>query len=185
MKLAYGIAATLAVGLLLVGCSPTEQPSPSDQPGHTGAPGTVGLPQASDTPVVNGDLSGWVGEYAFAEVVADVGSPPGSVIAYGISIYRMGDDYFAAISISGYGSTQTMTASVRGDANSIALVFSAYMGPNPWTAAPSYQLGDTLLQLARQNDGVVTTWGLVQPQVSSNTAPGFYFALSTPSPSPS
>jgi len=182
--------AALAVAsavLVLAGCSPSEQPSESSAPESSGLPttaqGTTTALPATSAPSDQSDLSSWVGNYSFAEVIPDVGTPPGTVVSYGVSIYQMGTDYFAAVIITGFG-TQAMMASVKGDSTTVSLVFSAYLGDNTWTDPPAYKSGDKLLELTKDGDTVTTTWDQMQPQSNDNTAAGTYFAVSTATPTP-
>lgn len=175
-------------GVLLAGCTPAQpgQSSSSQPP----TPTLTSPPSSSTLTPTNTavDLSGWVGQYSFAEVDNDIYGNIYSITAYGISVYQMGDDYFAAITVTKTDAktrdtlTQSMTALVTGDADNVTLVFNAYVGVNP-ADFPKYASGDALLEWKRQSDGIVTTWDKMKPQLSDDATTGFYFA--TPSPSAS
>jgi len=167
--------------LLLAGCG-TAGPPPSTPsvPVISSAQPTVEQTPTSDP----GGLATWVGQYSFAEVVADVGNPPGSVVSYGISIYQMGTGLFAAISVSVFGTVQNIMASVTGGVDSITVSFNSFVGTVP-ANAPKYKTGDVLLTLTRDGGKITTQWGSMKPKVSANKTPGGYFSQGTPSTSAS
>lgn len=184
------VCAGLAVLLCLTtGCTSGQQPVSSlTSPSTTS--GATDVAPAGSSSVGQADVAGWAGEYSFAEVDTSSSGQAKSVIAYGLSIYPMGADYFAAVTVTQTDSstrdstTQAMTAAVQGDETTISLVFSAYIGANP-SGGAKYKAGNTLLKLGKQSDGIVTTWVSLRPKVSGNDSAGFYFKLITSSGSAS
>ena len=179
----FGAACTV-----LAGCSggqnpPSTAPSTttitSIMPVGTGTMGATDLAPTSDP----ADLVGWVGQYSFGEVTTtNPNVPPSAAMGYGMSIYQMGTGFFAALSISGNGATQSIMATVQGDATKITLYFNSFIGTNPWKNS-NYSPGDALLTLEKADNKITTTWVSMKPQVSGNKTPGTHFTFNTPTPS--
>jgi len=184
--LALGGVAILAAGLLVAGCAgggAATTPPPTTTTVPLEPPATEDT--TTDTPITSSnpdDLVSWVGEYSFAEIISPANEPPTDTLSYGISIYQMGTGFFAAMSLVGYGSTQSMMTTVEGDATSITLYFVSFIGVNPWKKG--YNPGDALITLTRDDKGkITTTWSKMKPQVSDNATPSTRFTLVTPSAS--
>lgn len=184
-RLAVAAGAILAAGgLLLAGCTSGDQPGPATT-SHTVSMTTTTTELPSTTPIPSSnpeDLVGWVGQYSFAEIISPVGEPPTATLSYGISIYQMGTGFFAAMSVVGYGATQSMMTTVEGDATTVTLYFNSFIGANPWKK--SYNPGDALVTLSVDDKGkVITTWGTMKPAMPENATPTTMFTLVTPSAS--
>jgi len=185
MKPIGGIGLLIAAGLLLAGCGGTVTPPPTTSSSTAPTSGiTAQQPTTtSEMPTSNPeDLVGWVGQYSYSEILGNENEPPVAAMGYGVSIYQMGTGFFAAVTLSGYGTTQSIMATVLGDATTVTLYFNAYIGPNPWKNA-DYATGDALLTLTKGEDGSIsTTWEKMKPQSSGNSTPGPHFTTSSPSP---
>jgi len=132
--------------------------------------GCASVVEPTLTPSASGSLSGWVGDYDYEELLgSSEDEPDQSSIDYHITI---DDSYVATISMNGFQTMANLLASVNGDANSITLVFTGYTGDNLWQP---YAVGDELLTLTRQGDDLLTTWGVIQPQLDQDQEPGQYF----------
>lgn len=184
MKPIGGIVLLAAAGVLLSGCGGTVTPPPSATSSRP-MPSVSALPTTTTTIPTSDpeELIGWVGQYSFSEILGDANEPPAAAMGYGIAIYEMGTGFFAAITLSGYGATQSIMATVQGDDTTVTLYFNAYIGANPWKNA-TYAVGDELLTMTKGEDGkITTTWSKMKPQVASNNTPGPHFTFVTPSPS--
>jgi len=184
------VALVAALGVLLTGCGGGEAPPSTATPPTSTARPTTATPTdstPSDTTTSSDltELLSWVGQYSFAEILSEINTPPTSVMGYGVTIYEMGTGVFAAISLSGYGSTQNIMAAVEGDATAISLVFNSFIGTNPWRTT-NYKAGDILFTMEAGEEGkIVTTWGVMKPQIDGNKKGGEQFKLNRPSPTPS
>jgi len=129
-------------------------------------------------------LAVWVGQYSYAEIDANIGNPPGSVVAYGLCVYQMGTSLFAAISVSVFGTAQSIMATVDGGADTVTVNFESYVGKVP-ANAPKYKPGDVLFTMTRQGTKITTQWGSMKPKLSAHKTPGSYFSQNAPAASPS
>jgi len=179
-----GIAVLAVGGLLLAGCAGGDQPAPT-----TTTPATMTMPTMTyqlptDEPITSSnpdDLVGWVGQYSFAEIISPANQPPTDTLSYGVTVYQMGSGFFAAMSVVGFGATQSIMATVQGDATEITLYFNSFIGTNPWKKG--YKPGDALIKLSRDSKGkITTTWVTMKPQVSANATPTILFTSVTPTP---
>ena len=184
------VALVALSGVLFTGCGggdtpPSTTTPTTSAPRPTTATPTTELPSDTNTTSDLTELLGWVGQYSFAEILSEINTPPTAVMGYGITIYEMGTGVFAAISLSGFGSTQNIMAAVEGDATAISLVFNSFIGTNPWRTT-NYITGDVLFTMEMGEESkIVTTWGVMKPQIDGNKKAGEHFKLNRTTPTPS
>ena len=177
-------------GVLLAGCGDGGEPPTTTTPTTstarpTTATPTESVPSDTDSPSDLTELLRWVGDYSFAEILSEINTPPTAVMGYGLTIYEMGTGVFAAVSLSGFGSTQNIMAAVQGDAAVISVVFNTFIGNNPWRTT-NYKPGDVLFTLEAGEEGKIkTTWGVMKPQIDGNKKAGEHFKLNPATPTPS
>jgi len=157
LKLAVPLVLAALAGVWLSGCAV----APLNQ-----------TPATPDSPI-DGRAT-WVGDYDYEELLgAGEDGADESSIDYHITISPgASGGYDAEITLNGFQTQQDLLGSVRGDAQQITLVFVDYAGDNMWQP---YNAGDVLLTLARNGESILTTWGVLQPQLEQNQAPGLYF----------
>ena len=184
MNIVRGLGLVGAFCLLLTGCAVSDESgaSPNEKssvlPVFTSTNGGLSTDQSDPTALV-----GWVGQYTYGEVIGTPAAnmPPTATMGYAISVYQMGTGFFAALSLNGNNATQNIMASVQGDATTITLYFDSFTETNPWPDI-TYEPGDPLLTLTRQDAGIMTTWDKMHPQSTDNTpTPGSGFTSTTPS----
>ena len=121
-------------------------------------------------------IQSWVGLYRFNEIVE---SPIGSnlTIIYQIYIYEEDGEYYANIIIDGNLTMVRNRAFVKGNGESIDLVFNSFLPDSPNVNLNiEIEIG-ILLTFTRQGSEIVTTWGVIQPALEANKKPGVHFEL--------
>ena|GEM_PF-4454464 len=117
------------------------------------------------------DSNPWVGSYSFYEFIE---SQWGSSInmQYDIIIYETGGEYHADLIIDGFQTMLRAKAIIQGNNEAIDLVFDSYSSDNlhEW-----FNAGDILLTFTRDYEGIITTWGKLQPIIAENEKAGVYF----------
>jgi len=122
-------------------------------------------------------MSVWSGHYRYDEGwLALSGLYVGETYELVIFQVEASREYFACVSICGYQTYYLFTAQVKGNAQSITLVFDSYFNQHA-DGGPfgPYSPGDVLLKLDRQGSNIITTWEKMQLVNHPDDAPGVYF----------
>jgi hypothetical protein len=120
------------------------------------------------------DVNSWVGSYELFEFIENsFGS--NHFRAYSIIIYKQDEVYFADVIIDGWQTMIRARALVRGNYESIDLVFHSYLPDSIMNEF--YDEGDVLLSFTRSEDEIITTWVKIQSIWIDKTEPGVYFEL--------
>ena len=120
----------------------------------------------------NQNLDTWVGEYAYGESSQPaIPDGIGPFVGYVIFIYEEEGRYFANITADGWMLGIRAKAQVRGDENSIELVFFEY----PEDSMNIYDPGDVILRFSKNKDVIITTWVNDTPLSGEEGAEGIYF----------
>ena len=98
----------------------------------------------------------WAGEYSFYEF-----APPDQNMAYRISVYQAGEDFYADMEIDGFQTMARRKAKLAGGAGHVQFVCT--------------ESGGVLLSFSREGSDIVTAWGVWTPMLRENTDPGIYF----------
>ncbi|GLC81719.1 DUF5991 domain-containing protein [Lacrimispora brassicae] len=123
----------------------------------------------------NNDMSySWVGTYSFYEYL-----PPNQNMDYSISLYD-DDGLYAHIKIDGFHTLKRLKAKVWSNGEETMFVFCDYYTDEEGnsTIPETYNEGDILLKLKKQEDVLITEWGKLQPMLTENEEPGQYFIKS-------
>lgn len=123
--------------------------------------------QAVAKSTVTADLDSWIGVYDFSEY-----APPDQNVFYSISIYKEDNKYYADLSMDGFQTLMRLKAKLVGDKESVTLYLNNYL---PENIGEPFKEGDCLLNLAKINSDVYTTWAKVQPLFEKNLTTGIYF----------
>ena len=135
----------------------------------------VGSAQADD--LSNAGRDSWVGNYSFSEYAL-----PNINMFYGIGVFKEQSNYFVNIYIDGFQTITRIKAKVVGDKDKIDLVFDSYLPDNRFE---TFHTGDILVSFKRADSAILTDWGVLQPILKENQAPGkVYFTKTEPIPSP-
>jgi hypothetical protein len=122
----------------------------------------------------NSDLSGWIGNYEYSASFSP-DTPIGTTLyeAYYVSIYQDNDVYLADIIANGWMLGINARAQVRGDKNSIELIFMEY----PETSMELFKEGDVIISLTNDGNNITTKWIGIAPELGANRgAEGVYFS---------
>ena len=118
------------------------------------------------------NLSEWVGKYEYSAVIslANPSAPLGEV--YNVTIYQEKEECFAQIDADGWMLYIRAKAQVRGDKNSIELVFLE----NTEKAMQLFQKGDVIIKFIRDGENIITNWISIAPELGAKEgAEGIYF----------
>ena len=124
---------------------------------------------------INDQSKSWIGSYSFEEFA------PGSFRKnefrdYSITIYE-DNGLYARIKIDGYKILERMTAKVWTHHDEIWLTFHEYYVDEEGITSEldKYEEGNTLLEMRREGDVLITTWYAIQSILIKNQEPGQYF----------
>ena len=109
-------------------------------------------------------LDSWIGLYSFGE-----GIPNRRIWGYNMWIYEKDNAYYAEISIDGHMTVKRLLATVRGDVNNVEIVFEGYFSRSD---NAYYSVGDTLFNLERKENEILTYWDKLQPNIDDNRESG-------------
>lgn len=120
--------------------------------------------QSGHTNFSNNGIDTWIGNYVFNEFAA-----PNIDMNYSISIYKENGDYYANIKIDGFQSMTRAKAKIKGNDNSIVLIFDEYLPDNKFKL---FNKDDILLTFKKKNSDIVTYWGKLKPILTENKDSG-------------
>jgi len=118
----------------------------------------------------------WIGLYSFNEFAE---SPIGSnlTMIYQIFIYEEDGRYYANVIIDGNLTMVRDRALVKGNSESIDLVFDSFLPDSPNVSLDIEIEASVLLTFTRQGSEIITTWGMIRPALEANEEPGVHFEL--------
>lgn len=116
-------------------------------------------------------ISLWIGEYYYEEFI-----PPNIGRCYLITIYEE-NGLYAYIKGDGFQTRDRIKAKIWTRQNEILFEFYDYYIDEDGNNSMSliYTENDILLKFKMENDLLITEWGKLQPVISENEPPGFYF----------
>ena len=129
----------------------------------------------SNRPVNENNASdSWIGSYTFYEYL-----PPNQNMEYSIHIYE-DEGLYAQIKIDGFHTLKRLKAKVWSNGNETMFVFyDNYTDEEGNSTIPdTYNEGDILLKLKKQDGALLTEWKEIQPMLSENEGMGQYFVNS-------
>ncbi|MCK9478435.1 MAG: DUF5991 domain-containing protein [Firmicutes bacterium] len=109
-------------------------------------------------------LDDWVGSYQFYEFCQ-----PNISMMFNINIFQLKDDYIAYLSIDGFQASTKIIAKVVGNQEKIYLIYELRFTNSDKV---SFEKGDILLSFSKQNDEMLTHWGVVEPALIENKVSG-------------
>jgi hypothetical protein len=93
-------------------------------------------------------------------------------MSYEFSIFNDDGMYYAIFYVFGHQTLNEFQASVKGNMESVDIIFDEYTGYN--LSAP-YKKGDLLLTLTNDHGIVMTDWGAIRPMLKENESGGKIF----------
>jgi hypothetical protein len=120
---------------------------------------------------INNQSKSWTGNYSYEEF-----APPNQFRHYTITIYE-DNGLYARIKLDGFQILERMTAKVWTHNDEIWLTFYEYYVDEEGITSEldKYEEGNTLLEMRREGDVLITTWYAIQSILIKNQEPGQYF----------
>lgn len=131
----------------------------------------------------------WIGEYRYTESVACDGDDTEGHVYYEITIWKQKNKYYAIVQDDSYGFSMGKAwsfAAVSGDENIIDIIFLQTLAwDDLYGVKQRYEKGEILLQLERNGQEIITTWGAMQDRSPNlrqgeDTVIGSYFQKEEP-----
>ena len=112
------------------------------------------------------DLDSWVGSYYYIETFPHFeDSDFHYFISYDINIYEDDGNYYGEIINDGWQTQVRMLTQIKGTDDAIDIIYiETSPGDSQYGKYERFDKGDILLSFKRENEKIITTWGLLKNQ---------------------